>query len=98
MPAALFVGLNVVDAFLTKTALSLGAVEFNPLMASIGSNIFAKGAIALSLAFLLYYFRQRRMLWLLNVGLFAIVLWNLATCLIMDCASSNAILGIIGFS
>lgn len=97
MPAALFVGLNVVDAFLTKTALSLGAVEFNPLMSAIGSNLIVKGAIALLLAVLLYYFHQRRVLWLLNVGLFAVVLWNLATCFIMDCASSNSLLSVALF-
>lgn len=83
MPAALFVTLNVVDAFLTKTALSVGAVEFNPVMANIGSSMLAKGGIALAVAFLLYYFRQRRALWLLNIILFGIVLWNLSICFIM---------------
>ena len=83
MPAALFVTLNVVDAFLTKTALSVGAVEFNPIMANIGSSMLAKGGIALALAFILYYFRQRRALWLLNVVLFGVVVWNLAICFIM---------------
>jgi hypothetical protein len=95
MRAALFVTLNVVDAFLTKTALAVGAVEFNPIMGTIGSSIMAKGAIALSLAFFLYYFKQRRVLWLLNLGLFGIILWNLATCLIMNYVSANyAMLGI----
>jgi len=89
MPAALFVTLNVVDAFLTKTALSVGAVELNPIMANIGSSMLAKGGIALALAFLLYYFRQRRALWLLNVILFGIVLWNLAICFIMTCIPSD---------
>jgi hypothetical protein len=84
MPAALFVGLNVLDAYLTKTALSIGAVEFNPVMATLGSNILIKGGIAVILAFLLYYFRQRRALWILNAVFFGIVLWNLSTCFIMD--------------
>jgi hypothetical protein len=84
MPAALFVGLNVLDAYLTKTALSIGAVEFNPVMATIGSSILIKGGIAVILAFLLYYFRQRRALWILNIAFFGIVLWNLAMCFIVD--------------
>jgi hypothetical protein len=88
MPAALFVTLNVVDAFLTKTALSAGAVEFNPVMAAIGSNVLAKGGLALSVAFLLYYFRQQRVLWLLNIVLFGIVLWNLSVCFIMHSVPS----------
>jgi len=84
MPAALFVTLNVVDAFLTKTALSVGAVELNPVMATIGSNMLIKGGIALALAFILYYFRQRRALWVLNIAFFGIVLWNLSICFIMS--------------
>ena len=95
MPAALFVTLNVVDAFLTKTALSMGAVEFNPVMATIGSNMLIKGGIALALAFLLYYFRQRRALWLLNIILFGVVLWNLSICFIMtSIPSAYTMLGI----
>jgi glucose dehydrogenase len=89
MPAALFVTLNVVDAFLTKTALSSGAVEFNPVMAAVGSNIFIKGGLAIALAFLLYYFRQRKALWLLNGLLLCVVLWNLCTCFILDGVSSS---------
>ena len=95
MPAALFVTLNVVDAFLTKTALSVGAVEFNPVMANIGSSMLAKGGIALAVAFLLYYFRQRRALWLLNIILFGVVLWNLSICFIMtSIPSAYTMLGI----
>ena len=92
MPAALFVTLNVIDAFLTKTALSAGAVEFNPIMANIGSNMLAKGGIALAVAFLLYYFRQPRALWMLNAMFFAVVLWNLAICFIMHSIPSDYVL------
>jgi hypothetical protein len=89
MPAALFVTLNVVDAFLTKTAISSGAVEFNPVMAVVGGNVFIKGGLALALAFLLYYFRQRRALWILNGLLLCVVLWDLCTCFIMDGVTSH---------
>jgi hypothetical protein len=89
MPAALFVSLNVVDAFLTKTAISSGAVEFNPVMAAVGGNVFIKGGLALALAFLLYYFRQRKVLWILNAILLCVVLWNLCTCFIMDGVSPS---------
>ncbi len=89
MPAALFVTLNVVDAFLTKTALSVGAVEFNPVMANIGSSMLIKGGIALCLAFILYYFRQQRALWVLNIVFFGVVLWNLSICFIMTSIPSN---------
>jgi hypothetical protein len=89
MPAALFVTLNVVDAYLTKTALSAGAVEANPIMAAVGSSILAKGGIAVALAFLFYYFRQTRALWILNIVLFGVVIWNLATCFIMNVIPSS---------
>ena len=89
MPAALFVTLNIVDAFLTKTALSVGAVEFNPIMANIGSSILAKGGIAVALVFLLYYFRQKTSLWLLNIALFGVILWNLAICFTMSSIPSD---------
>jgi glucose dehydrogenase len=89
MPAALFVTLNVVDAFLTKTAISSGAVEFNPVMAAVGGNVFIKGGLALALAFLLYYFRQWKALWILNAVLLCVVIWNLCTCLIVDGVSHS---------
>ena len=89
MPGALFVTLNVVDAYLTKTALSAGAVEANPIMAAVGSSMLAKGCIAVALAFLFYYFRQTRALWLLNIVLFGVVIWNLAICFIMNAVPSS---------
>jgi hypothetical protein len=97
MPAALFVGLNVLDAYLTKTALSIGAVEFNPVMTMIGSNILIKGGIAVVLAFLLYYFHQRRALWILNIAFFGIVLWNLAMCFIMDSIPTDYAMPFLSF-
>lgn len=97
MPAALFVTLNVVDAFLTKTALQSGAMEYNPIMSNVGSSMLAKGVIALSLAFLLYYFRQRRALWFLNIGLLCVVLWNMCTCFIMEGASPNSAVALFAF-
>jgi len=98
MPAALFVTLNVVDAYLTRTALSVGAVEINPIMAAVGSSMLAKGYIALALVFLFYYFRRPRALWLLNIVFFGVVLWNLAVCLIMTSTpSSYALFGFYFF-
>lgn len=89
MPAALFVSLNVLDAFLTKTAMSMGAIEFNPVMTTVGSSMLIKGGIAVILAFLLYYFHQHRALWLLNIVLFGVILWNLSVCFIMDCVPAS---------
>jgi hypothetical protein len=79
MQAAMFITLNIMDAYLTKLALAIGAVEVNPLMTSIGSSMITKGLIAVALVFILYYFEKERALWPLNFMLFGIVLWNSAT-------------------
>jgi len=78
MPATLFITLNVLDAFLTKSALAVGAMELNPVMSTIGSSMIVKGAMAMALVFLLYCFGKERTLWPLNLLLFGVVLWNLA--------------------
>lgn len=84
MQAAMFITLNIMDAYLTKLALAIGAVEVNPLMTSIGSSMITKGLIAVALVFILYYFEKERALWPLNLMLFGLVLWNSATYWIMN--------------
>jgi hypothetical protein len=84
MPAVIFITLNILDAYLTKMGLTAGAVEVNPLMTAVGSDMLIKGLMAILLAFILYYFRKERALWPLNFILFGIVLWNSATCLIVN--------------
>jgi hypothetical protein len=84
MPAVIFVTLNILDAYLTKIGLTSGAVEVNPLMTATGSDMLAKGLMAILLAFVLYSFGKERALWPLNFVLFGIVLWNSATCLIVN--------------
>lgn len=79
MPVAIFVTLNIVDAYLTKMGLMAGAVEFNPLMTAVGSSMITKGLMAVALAFILYYFGKEKALWPLNFILFGVVLWNSAT-------------------
>jgi len=78
MAAAMFITLNIMDAYLTKMALAVGAVELNPLMTSIGSSMIAKGLVAIALVFILYYFEKERVLWPLSFVLCGVVLWNSA--------------------
>ena len=78
MPAIMFMTLNLMDAYLTKAALVMGATEINPFMTSIGGNIIVKGLIAIALVFILYCFKKERVLWPLNFIFLGIVLWNLA--------------------
>ncbi len=86
MDKILFVGLNIADAWLTKSALNLGAIELNPVTVGWGSNVIAKGAVAIIVILALYLFYKEKLLLPLNFVLFGVVLWNLAT---------NMILGVI---
>lgn len=78
MSAVIFVGLNIIDALLTKMGLAIGAEELNPFMIHLGSSVLAKGLIALGLVVILYWFRKERALWLLNLAFLGVVLWNTA--------------------
>ena len=93
MPAVVFVGLNIADAYLTKMSLMAGAIEINPLMTGIGSSMISKGLLGLVIALALYYFGKESMLWLLNIALFGIVLWNSATYLIIDLWPLHSLIG-----
>ncbi len=92
MRGAMFITLNIMDAYLTKLALAIGAVEVNPLMTSIGSSMITKGLIAVALVFILYRFEKERVLWPLNFMLFGLVLWNSAIYWIVNFAQLDYIM------
>ena len=83
MDEVLFVGLNMADAWLTKGALNLGAIELNPVTVGWGSNVIAKGTVAIIVILALYWFYKEKLLRPLNFVLFGVVLWNLATNMIL---------------
>jgi hypothetical protein len=93
MPAVVFVALNIADAYLTRISLMSGAIEINPIMTSIGSSMISKGLIGVAVALALYFFGKERMLWLLNIALFGILLWNSATYLIIDLRPLHSLIG-----
>ncbi len=76
----IFVGLNVCDAYLTKTALSMGAAELNPLATIWGSDLIAKVLVAIGIVLILYFFNKEKLLWPVNMLFLGVVLWNLAVC------------------
>jgi hypothetical protein len=71
-----FVALNILDALFTRMALSRGAVEVMPLARLFGSNLLLKGLIAVAVVALLVLFRWSKLLWLLNIGMGAVVVWG----------------------
>ena len=83
MAAITFIVFNLIDASLTRVALTIGATEANPFLTSTGGNILVKGLVAAGVVLILYWLQKEKVLWPLNLMFFAIILWNLAVCGIM---------------
>jgi hypothetical protein len=77
MAVAIFIALNVADAWLTKSCLAMGAAESNPIVASFGASPLVKGLIAAGIVIGLYLWGKERLLWWANFAFIGIVLWNL---------------------
>jgi len=82
MAGLIFIGLNIADAFLTGLGFELGAREVNPLPVLFGGSMLVKGLIAATIVFILYFFGKEKVLWYLNFAFFAVILFNLGTCLV----------------
>jgi len=79
-----FVLANVADLVLTRTALSLGAVEANPIMAlfiggSLWSVILLKVVVPVLISFLLIRRRKVASLSIVAFAFMAICAWNAFT-------------------
>ncbi len=72
----LFVGLNIGDAWLTKQLLAIGCQEANPLVSGYGANMVIKGFLALAIVLGLGWSGKAKLLWILNICMVAVVLWN----------------------
>jgi len=72
-----FVGLNILDAWLTGLALQLGSCELNPFLGMrFGSNMLVKGLIAAGIVAALVLFKRGRLLKPLSLGMLLICTWN----------------------
>jgi len=72
-----FVGLNILDAQLTGTALALGSSELNPVAAAgFGSSMLLKGLISFAIVVALVLLKRGRLLKPLGLGMLVVVLWN----------------------
>ena len=81
---AVFVGANAADLLLTLKALSMGAVEANPIMAlfiggPLWSLLLIKVAIPALIAFLLIRRRKMASLTIVTVAFLSIAGWNAYT-------------------
>lgn len=72
-----FIGLNILDAWLTRVALGLGSQELNPFLGMrFGSSMLVKGLIAAGIVMALVLFKRDRLLKLLNFGMVLVCAWN----------------------
>jgi hypothetical protein len=78
-----FIGLNILDAWLTGLALRAGNYELNPLLgARFGSNMVVKGLISAGIVVALVLFKRDRLLKPLSLGMLLICTWNCVAVLI----------------
>jgi len=72
----LFIGLNIADAWLTKGLIAMGCREGNSIVVAYGTNMVIKGFLALAIVLALIRFGKTKLLWILNICMLVIVLWN----------------------
>jgi len=73
----IFVGLNILDAWLTGIALGAGNYELNPFLGMrFGSNMLVKGLISAGIVAALVLFKRGRLLKPLSLGMSLICTWN----------------------
>jgi len=72
-----FIGLNILDAWLTRVALGLGSYELNPFInMRFGSSMLVKGLIAAEIVMILILFKRGGLLKPLNLCMILICTWN----------------------
>ena len=71
-----FVSLNIADAWLTNQLIAMGSREGNPIVVAYGDNMLVKAFVALAVLLLLVRLGRSKLVWVLNVCMLAVVLWN----------------------
>lgn len=78
-----FILLNVLDAYLTRIALSIGAREGNPFLdIAFRTDTLLKGLVAVAIVAALAFWGQCRLLKWLNLVMLVVVLWNFVVILL----------------
>ena len=72
-----FIGLNILDAWLTRVALGFGSYEFNPFIdIRLGSNMLVKGLVSFLIVITLVLVERGGLLKPLSIGMLLICIWN----------------------
>lgn len=74
------------DAYLTKTALALGATELNP-MGVLWTSMVTKGLVASAIVIGLHFWGKEKLILPLCLAMFGVCCWNLAVCFTLEVAS-----------
>jgi len=81
--SVVFIGLNILDAWLTGLALGAGHYELNPFLGmKFGSNMLVKGLISAGIVAALVLFKRGRLLKPLSLGMSLVCTWNCVAVLI----------------
>ena len=72
-----FVVLNLLDAYLTSTAIALGSSELNPVVTGFGGSIVIKGLISVAIIVALLLLKREKLLKPLTIGMLCVVVWNI---------------------
>jgi hypothetical protein len=76
----LFIGFNILDAYLTRIAIGMGCEDWLPWVRTYGSSMLAKGLIATVVVILLHCFGRGKWLWWMNFVFFGACVWNFWVC------------------
>ncbi|GAI07520.1 unnamed protein product [marine sediment metagenome] len=66
----------MLDAWLTRQLIAVDGREANPIVVPYGDSMLVKGLLSLAIVLLLVRFARTKLLWILNICMLAIVLWN----------------------
>jgi hypothetical protein len=77
LPCVVFIGLNILDAWLTGLALELGSYELNFIIdIGFGSSILLKGLFSFLIVIILLLVGRGGLLKLLSIAMLLICIWN----------------------
>jgi hypothetical protein len=76
MAALIFIGLNVIDAWLTRIDLALEAFELSPLVPPFAANLMTRGLVAIVIILIFYLIKKEGFIWWANLLMLVPISWH----------------------
>lgn len=76
MAELIFIGLNVIDAYLLGMNLGLGVIEINPMVPPLAANAGARGLTAIAIIIIFYLIKKGNLLGWANLIIFGLISWH----------------------